>query len=241
MLGYLPIATEMEEDEVVLMPKLHEQRACILLDSPWHVPKKIAKKAREYRLTLNTAFEQVVSYVNEQHGRAWLYPEIAEAYKELKVLTCSESSDGPGEPDVAAASTEEEGCISYNPQLHMYSVEVWNVTSGNLVAGELGYTLGTMYSSLTGFTRESGAGTMQMHALGALLYTTGYEIWDLGMAMDYKMEMGAVILSREKWRDAVQEKRDVKLEGLESWRSETDLVDLLGTLRSTQSKLKNGT
>jgi Leu/Phe-tRNA-protein transferase len=73
-----------------------------------------------------------------------------------------------------------------------------------LVAGELGYTVGAIYTSLTGFTSESGAGTVQLAALGRWLQRSGFQMWDLGMQMDYKAEMGAVLLPRRTFVKAVR-------------------------------------
>lgn len=81
--------------------------------------------------------------------------------------------------------------------MHLHSVEVWS--EGKLVAGELGYVVGSIYTSLTGAYTLEGAGGVQLVALGKLLEKLGFSIWDFGMEMNYKIELGASSVPREKW------------------------------------------
>jgi hypothetical protein len=51
-----------------------------------------------------------------------------------------------------------------------------------LASGELGMTYGAVYLSLTGYYDHtvSGAGSVQLSALGVALYLAGIKIWDMG-------------------------------------------------------------
>jgi hypothetical protein len=88
----------------------------------------------------------------------------------------------------------------------MYSTEVWN-EEGVLVGGELGYTVGSIYTSLTGFFKQNNAGSVQMAALGRLLSQAGFTLWDLGMDMNYKQELGSQLMPRSEFVQEVQRVR----------------------------------
>ena len=53
------------------------------------------------------------------------------------------------------------GVIARVP-VRLYSVEVYDASSGVLAGGELGYSVGGVYSSLTGFSEMDGAGSVQL-------------------------------------------------------------------------------
>ncbi|KAG9410482.1 hypothetical protein AC1031_018521 [Aphanomyces cochlioides] len=180
--GFLPIATKARGD-CYLLPKLHENR-CVMDPRDLHIPKQIRKKAKGYRLTINQAFDQVVAGCHEQHGEEWLYPPVVQAFRELM----------PGIP-------------VNNVTIKLHSIELWKDTT--LVAGELGYCNGAMFTSLTGFFAPgtNGAGTMQLYVLGALLHISGFQMWDLGMSIDYKLKLGAKDIPRREFVKAVYDLR----------------------------------
>lgn len=62
--------------------------------------------------------------------------------------------------------------------MQTHTIEVWD--GDDLVAGEVGISVGQIYMSLTGFCHQSGAGTVQLQALGRLLGQLGFKLWDLG-------------------------------------------------------------
>jgi len=67
------------------------------------------------------------------------------------------------------------------------------------VAVELGYIHGSVYTSLTGARTENGSGTVQLLSLVKLLQKDGMKMWDLGMAMSYKEEIGATKMPRTEF------------------------------------------
>ena len=77
------------------------------------------------------------------------------------------------------------------------------------MAGELGFVVGAHYASLSGFRTFSGSGKVQLLALGGLLVRRGFQIWDLGMAMDYKLAMGASQVPRLEYLDEFREVRQL--------------------------------
>jgi len=184
--GFLPIATEYGGIHY-LLPKLHEAR-CVLEPKNLHIPKSTRKKAKGFTLRINTSFDKVVEGCHNQHGEAWLYPPVVTAFKEI--------------------TSKPDGIhVSQSNVIKLFSIELFEDKTGKLVAGELGYTNGAIYTSLTGFSCVSGAGTIQLYALGSLLHLRGFQLWDLGMSMEYKMNMGAVAWDRPQFLHRVHELR----------------------------------
>mmetsp|Transcript_25500 Transcript_25500/g.84307 ORF Transcript_25500/g.84307 Transcript_25500/m.84307 type:complete len:477 (-) Transcript_25500:47-1477(-) len=188
--GYLPTAHgSIKPKEYILLPKLHQQR-CIINFEDLHVPKGLMRRSRGYKLSTDSRFDEVVAMCLEQHSESWLHPPLVQGFKGL--FRCG----GVG-------------------QVRIHSIEVSH--NGELVAGELGYSVGKSYCSLSGFTRASSAGSVQCVALGLLLHQRGFEFWDLGMGMKYKHQMGAKDCPRMSFlaqlhRVRDQPKPDLKIE-----------------------------
>jgi len=103
-----------------------------------------------------------------------------------------------------------EGTSKHSGQtcpVRLYSVEIWNATTQELVGGELGYSVGSIYTSLTGYSNEDSAGSVQLAALGVLLQKCGFVVWDLGMQMDYKERFGAHKMKRDEFVRVVKRAR----------------------------------
>jgi Leu/Phe-tRNA-protein transferase len=199
--GFLPICTELcpPPDAVwVLLPKFHRERAVLKLPDNLHIGKKIRKQAKKYRFSVGQDFDAVVAGCIEQHGETWLHPPIRRALAGLN--RCPDTKD--------AWRTSKGG----RPP-HILSVELWS-SSGTLVAGELFACVGAIVTSLTGFFRESGAGSVQLAALGSWLCQKQVVIWDLGMMLEYKANFGSQLLSRKEWTATQQSLRDTLLDDL---------------------------
>lgn len=166
--GFLPVATQ-----GMLLPKLHTERCVIRLPNELHVSKSARKKSKKYSITVNQRFQETIDGCQEQHGRnCWLYPPLVAAFREMMKAGKIEASvmdDHTGKPIPGRCWT-----------VRLYTIEVWNLETGALAAGELGYTVGAIYTSLTGYTKEDSAGSVQMAALGRMLIELGFEMWDLG-------------------------------------------------------------
>ena len=188
--GFLPIATAQGRQHY-LLPKLHEHRCCIV-PKDVHASKTPKKKSKRWVLRVNTSFDQVVAGCHEQHGIPWLYPPMVECLKALYLNTRS--------------------------HVRVFSIELIHSETGELGAGELGYTVGKVYTSLTGFCKVNGAGTIQLLALAGLLHRSGFELWDLGMGgsgMEYKYALGATDLPRDIFLQklhVLRQDRNVNLE-----------------------------
>lgn len=101
--------------------------------------------------------------------------------------------------------------------LRPWGVELWarsaDGSGPHLAAGELGYTIGGTYTSLSGFLRRErrewrGLGSVQLRLLAERLRDSGFAFWNLGHPhMQYKLDLGARILPRKeflgRWEEAV--------------------------------------
>ena len=214
--GFLPVASSR-----VLLPKLHVNRSVIALstkngsnnssndssqnvhDGGLHVSKSVRKKSKRFTLTVNQRFDEVVQGCRDQHGsHCWLYPPLVQAFREIFQA---------GAMDAAAMDPITGRPLSGRSwKVRLYTIEVWNVATGALAGGEIGYTVGSIYTSLTGFTKEDSAGSVQLAALGRLLSERGFHLWDLGMDMEYKQGIGARAMPRDTFVREVHRVRETQ-------------------------------
>ena len=193
-----------------LLPELQRQY-CVMVLRPAHghaadrlqVHRKVRRRVtrkRSYTLCVDRDLAGVLRGVAHAQGpRCWVTPE----YQAL-----------------AHALVRDQPTTATNFAFH--SVELYDGAA--LVAGEIGYSIGATYTSLTGFFSHEkvpgtdkllhdGAGAIQLAALGALLRRQGYALWNLGHPprgdrMVYKTEMGGCVVPREEflqlWLSATQ-------------------------------------
>lgn len=188
--GFLPICSNIGapgDPIYVLLPKLHFFRSTVCLQTDASglpcLTRKLAKRLDQFTLRVNTDFDAVVAGCFEQHkDRCWLFPPLLAALKNLNEK-------------------------KFSPFVKVHSVEVYQ-RGGRLVAGEIGYAVGSVYTSMTGFHRESGTGTVQLVLLHRRLREKKFTLWDLGMEMEYKTRaLGASLKSRSEF---VQELRRLR-------------------------------
>ena len=84
----------------------------------------------------------------------------------------------------------------------LLTFELYSKIDSSLIAGEIGYKIGKVYTSLTGFfnrTKEyNNYGNLQLVLLSNYLQENDYKFWNLGHAcLQYKLDLGANILKRE--------------------------------------------
>ena len=177
--GFIPMALKDDEAGEVLIPKLHTIRS-VLDPRAVLVTRTARRESRRYRLGLDLRFEEVLTACLETHGADWLRPPLLESWRELFASRGKRKS-------------------------RFASMELYE--GDRLVAGEIGVFVGGCYTSLTGFRRESGAGTVQLAATARYLESAGAKLWDLGMPLDYKATLGAHDVSREEFLVLFREAR----------------------------------
>lgn len=207
--GFLPMA---HSSRSYMLPKIHRER-CVIKPAEVHVGRQARKRAKQYRLTVDKAWGEVVTAVQRhtftrRPGDNWLCQELVDAYEGVKAL-----------PE------EQRRGVSF------HSIELWHIETGTLAAGEIGYSVGGVYTSATGFCLKegfSGAGTVQLAVLGRWLAKCGFELWDLGMVMDYKRELGVTVVPRKEWIRRLHEFRERRCSLTSPGENDPSLPELLG-------------
>ena len=235
--GFLPIAMSVDAPrrDVVLGPKLHRKR-CVMDPRAVHAAKTVRKRARKFTLSVDRCFERVVERVVAQHGENWLFPIVQRALRGLHT-PASGTRGFDGAADAASASSSASASAA-TPTATVHSFELWSEapapapgpdsepdsvsapgeawreaggagTPRHLVAGELGYVVGGVYTSLTGFSHRgaASAGAVQLLATARVLDANGFALWDLGMGMAYKAELGAADMPRADFIRALRKHR----------------------------------
>jgi hypothetical protein len=107
-------------------------------------------------------------------------------------------------------------CVRVCTHTHIHSLThvCVYITCIFFFAGELGYSVGMCYTSMSGFSEESHAGTVQTCALGVLLRAAGMQYWDLGMPMAYKAHLGATDVPRQRFLIILRAVRDARQRSL---------------------------
>jgi len=217
--GFLTMAVDAGDGLVVLLPKLHRER-CVLNFENMSVQRGARKRAKHFTMTINTAFDEVIAGIRKQHGKeCWFYPPLVESFREI--YETPEKFDHPKKPNVrfhCFEVWEDEEIINPenenggNNETSKGQTENNETTTTShatnqkknkkvLVAGEVGYSVGLVYTSLSGFSNKPSAGSIQMGCTGLILQKQGCLLWDLGMALPYKMSLGAVNIPRKLFVD----------------------------------------
>jgi Leu/Phe-tRNA-protein transferase len=128
-----------------------------------HVKKSIHPFLSRYELRVDTDFDLVLDKCVQTHGDAWLTPPFVAILESIR-----KKKDMRAKP---------------------VSFSVYR--DGELKAGEIGVTVGRVYTSYSGYHEEDNAGTVQMILMAQWLDKAGFDFLDFGMPLDYKTSLGA--------------------------------------------------
>jgi hypothetical protein len=195
--GFISISHRDPRLGPVLLPEL--QAGYAVLD--WenlHVTSRVRRLRSSERLAAEgielrivEGCERVLERVLDQHGRSrsWLTEPYRALLGRLPTGDCSEFA--------------------------LHGIELWCRERDYLIAGELGYSIGRTYTSLSGFCtpgdpRWRSFGTLQLVLLAERLRECGYAFWNLGHpSQPYKKAVGARVIRRtpflERWISARDE------------------------------------
>jgi len=195
-LGFIAVS-DYCDGSVRLMPQL--QNFYAVIDWPnLTADKKVRKIIKSGRLSdedikLNIDSDPGIileKLVDAWAPSTWLYPKYIDLIKQL-------------------ASAEE---MKNDDEFRIWGVTLTVGREKHIAAGELGYSVGRTYTSLSGYfdrskKEYSNFGKLQMILLAEVLQNASVAFWNLGHPfMDYKYALGAQILPRnvflERWDEA---------------------------------------
>lgn len=162
--GYMPMG-EIASGRPILLIKSHQER-CVLHLPNLHISRKLRRYARSLTFHINRNFTDCLQQIRNHYPDTWLIEPLCQAFANLH------------HQPMAGVS--------------FHSIEVYD--GETLVAGEIGYTTGSIYSSLAGFHTQNGSGSVQ---LGLVLAESQFAFWDLGMEVPYKTTLGVHIVDRK--------------------------------------------
>jgi len=132
---------------------------------------------------IDQEFQSVLELIDIHHKNNWITGEYLELLKRLHTY---------------------DSKINFK----LISCKLKSNITNEIVAGEVGYIIGSTYTSLSGFSikekQYNNWGKLQMVLLAQYLQTNNFSFWNLGHPyMQYKLDMGAKVLNRieflERW------------------------------------------
>lgn len=177
--GFIATSCYDTKNQQILLPEIQFEYAVLHFEN-LHISKKVKKLLQQNRFsfTCNTKFDEVLDKLEHYHKKSWLFGKYKTMLQEIK----NKEFDN----------------------FKLMSFELCDTQNGMLIAGELGYFIGTTYTSLTGFCNKekmyNNWGKLQLVLLAQFLEQNGFSFWNLGHAcLQYKIDLGAKVYSREEF------------------------------------------
>jgi Leu/Phe-tRNA-protein transferase len=156
---------------------------------------------KHYELKADTDFDLIIDRCVEKHGDDWLTPPLVDSIKKIRQNAALNNAalNNAKLNNVVLENTEPNQSVSNTllPVPYAYPASFALYRSGKLVAGEFGVVCGKVYTSYSGFYEEDNAGTVQIIKTTQYLQEHGFSFFDMGMPLDYKIDLGAVDISSD--------------------------------------------
>ena len=171
---------------------------CVLFPEQIILSKSLKKRLRKpYRVSINTAFPQVMAYcstVDDRTDNTWINQEMHLAYRKLNGLG------------------------------YAHSIEVW--LDSELVGGLYGLKLGRVFFGESMFSRATDGSKMALAALANLCQTAGVKLIDCQVENPHLLSLGATLLSRLDFERILRENVAVEIDR-RYWRIAGQTKDLV--------------
>lgn len=177
--GFITTTATLTNKKKYLLPEIQFEYAVLYFEN-LHISKKVSKliKKDDFIFVKNKDLNLVIENINAFHKDSWLNEE----YKEMLL---------------------EIFANNYN-NFELLTFELYSKSDLTLIAAEIGYKIGKVYTSLTGFAKRekkyNNYGKLQLVLLSNYLQENDYKFWNLGHAcLQYKLDLGAIVLKRDEF------------------------------------------
>ncbi len=182
------ITTSMYKNKkFILLPEIQFNYAILDFDNI-KISKKIEKllKTKNYHFVVSNQLNEVCKRIKSYHKDSWLNDDYISILNRIN--------------------------NKVDDEFKLLSVELRQKDTNRLISGELGYKIGKVYTSLTGFTtREkiyNNWGKLQLVLLNNYLKENAYSFWNLGHPqLKYKIDLGAKIYKRKTFLERLKKEK----------------------------------
>lgn len=176
--GFISVSFQTHND-LVLLPEIQTQYA-ILDFEDLHISKKVKKflKQNNYELLIDNEINSVIDQIHLAYSDNWIVGKYKQLLNDL---------------------------LEYeHDNFQLCSAKLLDKQTKQMVAGEIGYIIGSTYTSLSGFSSKEkkykNLGTLQLVLLAQYLGENHFSFWNLGHPhMAYKLALGAKIYDRDSF------------------------------------------